>query len=61
MTFDYPGGVIMTDATEKICPECKGDKKIPGTCVCDMEWRGSRKDDEWEDCQCVDENICPVC
>jgi hypothetical protein len=26
-----------------------------------MEWRGSQKDEDWVDCQCTDEEICPVC
>jgi hypothetical protein len=40
----------MTNDTNKICPECNGEKKISGTCVCDMEWRGS-----------TDYEICPAC
>jgi len=55
------GGVIMVGETKKICPECNGGKKIAGTCVCDMEWRGSQKGDEWDDCQCSKEEICPGC
>ena len=51
----------MADDTNKICPECNGDKKIPGTCVCDMEWRGSQKGEEWTDCKCSDEEICFFC
>ena len=51
----------MTGETKKTCPECNGEKKIAGTCVCDMEWRGTQKGDEWIDCQCTDEEICPVC
>ena len=51
--------VIMAAETKKICPECNGEKKIAGNCVCDMEWRGTQKDDEWADCQCTDEEICP--
>ena len=39
----------MAAENKKICPECNGEKKIAGTCVCDMEWRGSQKDDEWLD------------
>ena len=51
----------MADKTKTICPECKGEKIISGTCVCDMEWRGSQQDGEWVDCQCVEEEVCPVC
>ena len=51
----------MSADTKKTCPECNGEKKIAGTCTCDMEWRGTQKDDEWSDCQCTDEEICPVC
>ena len=51
----------MTGENKKICPECNGKKNIPGTCVCDMEWRGSQKEDEWDDCQCSEEEICPAC
>ena len=51
----------MTDDTNTICPECKGEKKIPGTCVCDMEWRGSQEDEDWVDCHCIEEEICPLC
>jgi len=50
-------------ASEKkiVCPECNGEKKIAGSCVCDMEWRGSQKGDEWVDCQCTEDEICPFC
>ena len=51
----------MSDEARKVCPECGGEKKIGGTCVCDMEWRGSQKGDEWEDCLCTEEEPCPVC
>ena len=51
----------MADEINKICPECNGEKKIPGICTCDMEWRGTQKDEEWNDCQCTDEEICPGC
>ena len=51
----------MTDEARRVCPECNGEKKIGGTCVCDMEWRGTQQGDEWEDCQCIGEETCPVC
>lgn len=51
----------MADEARKVCPECDGKKKISGTCVCDMEWRGSPKGDEWEDCLCTEEETCPAC
>jgi hypothetical protein len=51
----------MPTENKNICPECNGEKKIAGNCVCDMEWRGTQKGDDWEDCQCTDEEICPVC
>jgi len=43
------------------CPECKGKKKVSGTCVCNMEWRGSKTADGFEDCQCEPERVCPLC
>ncbi len=52
----------MLTSVGKECPMCMGKKVIPGTCVCDMEWRGNRGDEEeWEDCQCAREQQCPVC
>lgn len=51
----------MNSDTNKVCPECNGDKTIAGTCVCDSEWRGTQKGDEWVDCQCTEDEICPVC
>ena len=51
----------MAEETRKTCPECNGEKKLSGVCTCDMEWRGNQKGDNWEDCQCTDEEICPVC
>lgn len=46
---------------KKICPECAGKKVIPGTCVCDSEWRGTKVMDGFEDCQCTPDIECPVC
>ena len=51
----------MTEDATRVCPECNGEKKIGGTCVCDMEWRGTQQGDEWADCQCIGEETCPVC
>ena len=51
----------MADEASKVCPECNGEKKIGGNCVCDMEWRGSQNGDAWEDCLCTEEETCPVC
>ncbi|MCB2182435.1 MAG: ankyrin [Desulfobulbaceae bacterium] len=48
-------------AGEKICPECNGEKIIKGICTCDMEWRGSNKEDDWEDCQCTPDTTCHLC
>ncbi|MEW6428444.1 MAG: ankyrin [Thermodesulfobacteriota bacterium] len=45
----------------KPCPQCNGSKMIKGTCSCDMEWRGNRVEEEWQDCQCTPEVVCPVC
>lgn len=49
------------ECQEKTCPQCHGDKVIPGTCTCDMEWRGSQLEDEWSDCQCTPNETCPTC
>jgi hypothetical protein len=52
----------MVDAGGKECPMCKGMKVIPGSCECNMEWRGNKGDnDEWEDCRCARELECPAC
>lgn len=51
----------MSEKNKKICPQCDGKKVIPGTCVCNMEWRGTQTGDEWEDCQCSEEVECPTC
>ena len=47
--------------TQRQCPECKGKKKVAGTCVCNMEWRGNKADDGIDDCQCEPEKMCPLC
>ena len=46
-----------------VCPICGGSKTVPGTCTCDMEWRGNTiaDSDEIEDCQCTPEIPCPNC
>jgi len=46
---------------KKICPICDGKKKVPGVCSCNMEWRGNKIGDEWEDCQCTPEITCTNC
>ncbi|MFO7761936.1 MAG: ankyrin [Thermodesulfobacteriota bacterium] len=51
----------MTEHKEMICPECKGEKVISGTCTCDNEWRGSMSGNEWEGCKCAPEITCPKC
>ena len=45
----------------KLCPICQGKKMIPGVCECDMEWRGNKTGDDWEDCQCTPDADCPTC
>ena len=47
--------------TKKECPECCGQKVIPGTCVCNSEWRGTQAGTDWNECQCVPEVPCPIC
>jgi len=51
----------MGEAKKKVCPECGGKKTLPGTCVCDSEWRGTQRGEDWEDCQCNREETCPLC
>lgn len=45
----------------KICERCNGKKVVSGQCECAMEWRGTQKGDQWEDCQCTPEEECPAC
>jgi hypothetical protein len=52
---------MMGNADKKVCPECNGEKVIQGTCECNSEWRGSKVGEEWNDCQCVPQVVCPVC
>ena len=47
--------------TQKVCPECKGEKKVAGNCVCNMEWSGNKTEEGLDDCQCEPEKICPFC
>lgn len=47
--------------SKKICPTCNGKKIIQGNCECNMEWRGSERDDGWEDCICEPDRECPDC
>jgi len=51
----------MAELKKVACPECQGHKTVPGECVCDSEWRGTRKGNDWEECQCNDEAPCPLC
>lgn len=51
----------MTTEAKKKCPVCQGKKSIPGECICDMEWRGTQKGDNWEDCQCTPDKECIQC
>ena len=51
----------MSEEKQKTCPACAGKKVINGECVCDMEWRGSTKGDDWEDCQCTPDQECTMC
>ena len=51
----------MGEAKKKVCPECGGKKAVPGTCVCNSEWRGTQSGEEWEDCQCNKDETCPLC
>lgn len=51
----------MEEQKNKVCPECHGRKVISGQCTCDMEWRGTQRDQEWDDCQCSREEQCPIC
>jgi hypothetical protein len=46
---------------ERICPLCKGEKTVAGTCTCDMEWRGTQLGEEWNDCKCTPDEKCPNC
>lgn len=52
---------MIEKKTTKECPECCGQKVIPGTCHCDSEWRGTQVDDDWSECQCTPEVTCPTC
>ena len=51
----------MVSETRKVCPTCHGKKIIPGECACDMEWRGTKKGEDWEDCQCTPDKECSMC
>ncbi|MEW6220834.1 MAG: hypothetical protein AB1634_15060 [Thermodesulfobacteriota bacterium] len=43
------------------CPNCGGQKTVPGFCTCNMEWRGTQVGDQWEDCKCAPDVECPTC
>ena len=51
----------MAEMIKKTCPACQGTTIIKGECVCDMEWRGTQKDDDWDDCQCTPDQMCKTC
>jgi len=51
----------MTKQEKQTCSTCLGKKVVPGECQCSMEWRGTQKGDEWEACQCTQEQTCPAC
>ena len=51
----------MAQKNMKICPICQGEKVVEGVCECAMEWRGTQKGDDWEDCQCTPEQQCTAC
>lgn len=53
--------MLMDSINKKICSTCQGKKVIKGICECAMEWRGTQKENEWEDCQCTPELECPTC
>lgn len=52
---------MSEEKPKKECPECSGRKIIPGTCVCNSEWRGSQVGDDWDECQCSPDVSCPTC
>lgn len=52
----------MENDDRETCPECNGKKVVQGSCVCNMEWRGTMNEQgEMTDCQCVSEVECPAC
>ena len=51
----------MEQKTENTCPTCQGKKIIEGVCECNMEWRGNKSDDGWDDCQCTPDQECLTC
>ena len=51
----------MSEDKKQLCTACAGKKVLKGECVCDMEWRGSGKGDDWEECQCTPDWECTVC
>ena len=51
----------MAPETKNICPTCQGKKVLEGVCECDSEWRGSKGDEGWDDCQCTPEQVCTTC
>ncbi len=53
--------MVMAPENKKICPLCQGKKIVAGTCECNSEWRGTQRDDEWDECQCTPELQCEMC
>ncbi len=52
----------MSPKKKMVCPECKGSKVVPGTCVCNMEWRGNEGPNGMvDDCRCEKDPVCPRC
>ncbi len=51
----------MAEKKQKECPMCRGEKTLPGTCVCDSEWRGTQTEEDWNDCQCNPDIECTLC
>ena len=37
---------MAAQKTKKECPECCGEKNIPGVCECASEWRGTQIGEE---------------
>lgn len=51
----------MTRENRTICPVCQGKKVVAGTCECNAEWHGTQIGDDWDDCQCAQEQQCVMC
>ncbi|HIP38939.1 MAG TPA: ankyrin [Desulfocapsa sulfexigens] len=51
----------MEQKTKNVCPTCQGKKINEGVCECSMEWRGTKTEHGWDDCQCTPDTECPTC